>query len=172
MTILIYKLSENLKLKVGRFVNYSDTPGLKDYDFVIDLRTPVGLKSSCGILSITEFKNITNDQAPSQFPEDLNDLSEKMDPTYQLVKYLNLKYKNSLILSSRKYIGVNGGEKGDRNVITGLIKPLFKGPHKFRVNLDCNIVPVDDDNVVLNKEAIFHEIAAFGNDMVVKFETD
>ncbi|KOG99583.1 rRNA-processing protein UTP22 [Saccharomyces eubayanus] len=148
------------------------TPGLKDYDFVIDLRTPVGLKSSCGILSITEFKNITNDQAPSQFPEDLNDLSEKMDPTYQLVKYLNLKYKNSLILSSRKYIGVNGGEKGDRNVITGLIKPLFKGPHKFRVNLDCNIVPVDDDNVVLNKEAIFHEIAAFGNDMVVKFETD
>ncbi|CAI4477073.1 CPA_1a_G0021090.mRNA.1.CDS.1 [Saccharomyces cerevisiae] len=153
-------------------INLLFTPGLKDYDFVVDLRTPIGLKSSCGILSATEFKNITNDQAPSNFPENLNDLSEKMDPTYQLVKYLNLKYKNSLILSSRKYIGVNGGEKGDKNVITGLIKPLFKGAHKFRVNLDCNVKPVDDENVILNKEAIFHEIAAFGNDMVINFETD
>ena len=54
----------------------------------------------------------------------------------------------------------------------GLIRPLFKETHKFKVNLDCNIKPVDEDNVVLNKEAIFHEIAAFGNDMVTKFEID
>ena len=34
-SILIYKLSENLKLKVGRFVNYSDTTGLKDYTGIV-----------------------------------------------------------------------------------------------------------------------------------------
>lgn len=33
--ILIYKLTENLKLKVGRFVNYSDTTGLKDYTGIV-----------------------------------------------------------------------------------------------------------------------------------------
>lgn len=34
-SILNYKLSENLKLKVGRFVNYSDTTGLKDYTGIV-----------------------------------------------------------------------------------------------------------------------------------------
>ena len=34
-SILNYKLSEHLKLKVGRFVNYSDTTGLKDYTGIV-----------------------------------------------------------------------------------------------------------------------------------------
>lgn len=34
-SVLNYKLSENLKLKVGRFVNYSDTTGLKDYTGIV-----------------------------------------------------------------------------------------------------------------------------------------
>lgn len=34
-SILNYKLSENLKLKVGRYVNYSDTTGLKDYTGIV-----------------------------------------------------------------------------------------------------------------------------------------
>lgn len=153
-------------------INLLFTPALKDYDFVVQLKTPIPLKAPSGILDPTEFKNLSNEQLPTSFPSDLSQLSEKMDPTYQLVKYLNMKYKNSIIFFSHRYTGVNGGEKGDRNVVTGLIKPLFKKPLKFRVNMDCNVEPVDDQNVKLNKSAVFHEIAAFANELVVKFEAD
>lgn len=148
------------------------TPGLNDYDFIVKIKSPVALKLSSGILDNSEFKNITNSSAPTSFPDDLNDLSEKMDPTYQLVKYLNMKYRNSMIFSSHRYMGVNGGNLGDQNTITGLIKPLFKKPQKFRVNNDCNSVPIDKETVALNKEALFHEIAAFGNELVVDLITN
>lgn len=153
-------------------INLLFTPALKDYDFVVQLKTPTPLKAPSGILDSTEFKNLSNAQLPTSFPADLSQLGEKMDPTYQLVKYLNMKYKNSIIFFSHRYTGVNGGEKGDRNVVTGLIKPLFKKPQKFRVNMDCNVEPIDDQNVKLNKSAVFHEIAAFANELVVKFEAD
>lgn len=147
------------------------TPGLNDYDFVVKLKTPVALKHSSGIIDDSEFRNISNDSAPTSFPDDMAQLSEKMDPTYQLVKYLNMKYKNSLIFSSHRYIGVNGGEKGDRNVITGLIKPHFKKQQKFKVNIDGNVKPVDKEIVELNKQALFHEIAAFSSELVVDFQS-
>ncbi|CCK68562.1 rRNA-processing protein UTP22 KNAG_0B01150 [Huiozyma naganishii CBS 8797] len=146
-------------------------PGLNDYDFVIHLRTPHGLRLSSGVASDSDFKNISNQAAPAEFPDDISLLSEKMDPTLQLVKYLNMKYKNSLIFSSHRFIGVNGGKNGDKNVITGLIKPAFKNAQKFRVNIDCNVKPVDAETVELNKDALFQEIAAFGNDLVVDFQS-
>lgn len=148
------------------------TPALKDYDFVVHLKTPIPLRTSSGILDSNEFKNLTSDNLQNAFPSDVSQLSRKMDPTYQLVKYLNMKYKNSVIFFSHRYIAVNGGEKGDRNVITGLIKPLFKRPHKFRVNLDCNVKPINDQSVELNRDSIFHEIAAFSDEMLVKFDTE
>ncbi|SJM82905.1 probable U3 small nucleolar RNA-associated protein 22 [Zygosaccharomyces bailii] len=148
------------------------TPALKDYDFVVYLKTPIPLKTSSGILDSAEFKNLTSDQLSNVFPSDTSQLSRRMDPTYQLVKYLNMKYKNSVIFFSHRYIAVNGGEKGDRNVITGLIKPLYKRPHKFRVNMDCNVKPIDEQSVELNRDSIFHEIAAFSNEMLVKFDTE
>ncbi|SMN17984.1 similar to Saccharomyces cerevisiae YGR090W UTP22 Possible U3 snoRNP protein involved in maturation of pre-18S rRNA [Maudiozyma saulgeensis] len=147
-------------------------PGLKDYDFVVHLKVPNKLKISSGIITQSEFKNLTNIDAPSSFPTDLNELSQKMDPTYQLVKYLNMKYKNTMIFSSHKYIGVNGGTYGNENVITGLIKPLYKKQMKFKVNMDCNTKPVDAESVILNKESIYHEIAAFSSDLIVKFDLD
>lgn len=147
-------------------------PGLKDYDFVVHLQVPNKLKASSGIITQSEFKNLANADAPLAFPTDLNDLSEKMDPTYQLMKYLNMKYKNTMIFSSHKYIGVNGGENGNKNVITGLIKPIYKKQMKFKVNMDCNAKPVDPESVVLNKESIYHEIAAFSNDLIVKFDLE
>ncbi|CCF60506.1 hypothetical protein KAFR_0K01520 [Kazachstania africana CBS 2517] len=150
-------------------INLLFTPGLNDYDFIARLKVPFSMKTSCGVLESTEFKNLTS--SGSAFPENLDELSEKMDPTYHLVKYLNMKYKNSLIFSSHRYIGVNGGKKGDRNVITGLIKPMFKKQQKFRVNMDCNVKPVDNESVVLNKEAIFNEIAAFGDQLIVDFQS-
>lgn len=146
------------------------TPALMDYDFTVHLKTPTPLKISSGVIEQGDYRNLINKQAPVSFPTDLNKLSEKMDPTYQLVKYLNLKYKNSILFSSRKFTGVVGGENGDENVITGLIKPYFKKPEKFRVNMDGNVKPLDEEVVELNKDAIFHEIASFSNDLVVKFE--
>lgn len=148
------------------------TPALKDYDFVVHLKSPFPLKVSSGILDSSEFKNLANDKLLNSFPSDTSSLSRRMDPTYQLVKYLNMKYKNSVIFFSHRYMAVNGGEKGDRNVITGLIKPYFKKPQKFKVNMDCNSKPVDEQTVELNKDAIFHEIAAFCNELLVKFDID
>lgn len=148
------------------------TPALKDYDFAVYLKSPFSLKISSGVIDPSEFKNLANDKLLNSFPSDTSLLSRKMDPTYQLVKYLNLKYKNSVIFFSHRYMAVNGSEKGDRNVITGLIKPYFKRPQKFKVNMDCNSKPIDDQAVELNKDAIFHEIAAFCNELLVKFDTD
>lgn len=152
-------------------INLLFTPALKDYDFVVSLKTPTPLKSSSGIAKPSEFKNITNDQSSHSFPSELSQLSERMDPTLHLVKYLNMKYRTSIIFSSHRYIGVHGGENGDKNVVTGLIKPSFKKNHKFRVNADCNVEPVDDQSVKLNKNAIFHEIAAFSQELAVAFES-
>ncbi|CCE64941.1 hypothetical protein TPHA_0J01190 [Tetrapisispora phaffii CBS 4417] len=147
------------------------TPAVKDYDYVIQLQTPTPLKSSSGILEITEFKNLASSKLPSSFPSDLSKMSELMDPTYHLVKYLNMKYKNSVIFSSHKYICLNGGPDGNKNVITALVKPMFKKDMKFRVNIDGNVAPIDAEMVKLNRDSIFHEIASFGNDMIVSFET-
>lgn len=151
-------------------INLLFAPGLKDYDFVIHLKIPNKLKVSSGIITETEFKNLANADAPTEFPADLDRLSEKMDPTYHLVKYLNMKYKNSMIFSSHRYIGVNGNNDGSENVVTGLIKPLYKKQMKFKVNMDCDAKPVDAETVVLNKESIYHEIAAFSNELIGKFE--
>ncbi|SCV04635.1 LANO_0G11408g1_1 [Lachancea nothofagi CBS 11611] len=144
------------------------TPALKDYDFVVKLRMPTPLKLSSGVLETNGFKNL--DQQQSSFPKDLSQMSDKMDPSFQLVKYLNMKYKNSIIFSSHRYPGINGGEKGDQNVITGLIRPNFKSPVKFRVNMDANVKPVSTEQVILNKEAIFNEIAVFGDELITEFE--
>lgn len=152
------------------------TPALKDYDFVIKLKIPVGLKLSSGVMNPDEFKNL-NEQLTS-FPKDLDSMSSKMDPTYQLVKYLNMKYKNSIVFYSHRHIGVTGGKNGDENVITGLIKPQFKKPLKFKVNMDCNVKPSSSgggsgssDLVELNKDAIFHEIGSFCQELIVGFES-
>ncbi|CDO93921.1 unnamed protein product [Kluyveromyces dobzhanskii CBS 2104] len=146
------------------------TPALKDYDFVIKLKVPTPLKLSSGVINADEFKNL-NEQLTG-FPKDLDTMSNKMDPTYQLVKYLNLKYKNSIIFSNHRHIGVTRSKNGDENVITGLIKPVFKKQLKFKVNMDCNVKPVEKDLVELNKDAIFHEIGAFCQELIVGFEAN
>ena len=78
-----------------------------------------------------------------------------------------------MIFSYQKFIALNGknlsGENKDSyNVITGLIKPLFKSgaSTKFRINLDADVKPVDDVNVQLNIEAILSEICNFGFDII------
>lgn len=165
------KVAVNLITKVGlnkQTIDLLFTPALKDYDFVVEVKMPTPLMLSSGVLKAGGFKNL--EQQLSSFPKDLSQMSEKMDPSFQLVKYLNMKYRNSIIFSSHRYPAINGGEKGDRNVITGLIKPTFKFPQKFRVNMDANIKPVDNEQVELNKEAVFNEIAAFGCELITNFK--
>ncbi|AGO11801.1 AaceriADR029Wp [[Ashbya] aceris (nom. inval.)] len=150
-------------------INLLFTPALKDYDFTIRIRSPTPLRLSSGVLSPDGFKNL--DEQPTQFPKDLSTLPEKMDCTYQIVKYLNMKYKNSILFSSHLHVGVHGGPRGDENVITGLIRPAFKSPFKFKVNMDCNARPIDPETVKLNSDAVFREIATFGKELVVSFES-
>lgn len=148
------------------------SPGLKDYDFVVDIAIPKNLTASSGILG--KFKNI--DSIISKFPEDISDVTDLMDPTSQLVKYLNKKYGTHIIFSYQKFITLNnknrniGDEKNaySYNYITGLIKPLLKDDKsvKFRVNLDADVVPVDDANVKLNLNGILAEISEFGMDII------
>ncbi|SCU82299.1 LADA_0C04346g1_1 [Lachancea dasiensis] len=162
-----YNLIQNHGLN-KQTVDLLFTPAFKDYDFVVKVEMPTSLKLSSGVLEAGGFKNL--EQQQTAFPKNLSQMSEKMDPSFQLVKYLNMKYKNSIVFSSHRYPGVNGGEKGDQNVITGLIRPTFKSPLKFRANMDANVLPVSGEQVILNKEAIFNEIAAFGNELITGFE--
>ncbi|XBW34516.1 hypothetical protein QEN19_000063 [Hanseniaspora menglaensis] len=145
------------------------SPGLKDYDFVVTIAIPENLSSSSGILG--KFKNI--DSMITKFPEDISDITNLMDPTYQLVKYLNKKYGSHIVFSYQKYITLNNKNKnvGDDlsyNVITGLVKPLLKDEKlvKFRVNMDADVLPVDENNVKLNLDAILAEISNFGFDII------
>lgn len=154
------------------------SPGLKDYDFVVNIAIPKNLNASSGILG--KFKNI--DSMLNKFPEDISDVTDLMDPTYQLVKYLNKKYGTHIIFSYQKYITLNNKNKniGDDededsyNVITGLVKPLLKNDKlvKFRVNLDADVLPVDDVNVKLNLDGILTEISNFGFDIIDSVTTN
>ena len=149
-------------------INLLFSPGLKDYDFVCKIKLEESLKLSSGCAG--EFKNL--DQTATKFPSNVNDLSTKMDPTHHLVKYLNKKYSNFIIFSSHKYVAATS-ENGDVNVITGLIKPFFKSnQQKFRVNMDCDVKPVDEQNVQLNKEAVLNEIAIFGGDLITEIQVN
>lgn len=145
------------------------SPGLKDYDFIVNVKIPKNFYTSSGIMK--NFKNV--DEMITNFPDDISQMSEKMDPTYHLVKYLNKKYGTHIIFSHQKFISLNakngsGENNSSYNVITGLIKPLFKNgaSTKFRINLDADVKPVDDVNVQLNIEAILSEISSFGFDII------
>ncbi|KAH3900894.1 probable U3 small nucleolar RNA-associated protein 22 [Saccharomycodes ludwigii] len=143
------------------------SPGLKDYDFVFKLKIPMPLRLSSGCSG--EFKNLAVD-APMSFPKDCGKIIEKMDPSHHLVKYLAKKYGNSIIFSSHLYVGIHS-DRGDENVVSGLIKPLFKQEKlKFRVNMDCNVEPVDEENVKMNIKAVLSEISTFGSSLITDLQ--
>lgn len=132
------------------------TPALKDYDFVIKVKTNP-LTSSSGILPSNTFKNLI--QSLSSFPEDI---TSKYDLIQAYVADLNNKFGNVIIFSTRKCTGMS--EDGS-NVIGGLFVPASLSKKKFRVNLGINVKPVDED-VVINKDAIMSQITALGGDLI------
>jgi U3 small nucleolar RNA-associated protein 22 len=134
------------------------TPALKDYDFVIKVKTN-SLTSSSGILPSNTFKNLI--LSLSSFPEDI---TTKYDLIQAYVDDLNKKFGNVILFSTRKCTGLN--EDGS-NVIGGIFVPTNLAKKKFRVNLGINVKPVEDsDEVVINREAIMNQITALGGDLI------
>lgn len=137
------------------------TPSLSDYDFVLKLKTQPLALSSGVIAGSSAFKNLIADT--QSYPADL---SLKMDPVAILVKQLQAKLQGVVIFSTRTQSTSETGE----NVITGLFVPSKLGKAPFKAQIGYNVEPVNDDEVVINKAAIFAEILEFAGDLVVGFE--
>ncbi|KAH3667821.1 hypothetical protein WICMUC_005221 [Wickerhamomyces mucosus] len=146
-------------------INLLFKPSLSDYDFVINLKTPFPLNISSGVLPGTSaFKNlITSD---SSYP---SDITSKFDPILSLVKDLNLKFDGTILFS---YHSLNINEIGE-NVITGLFIPNRLSKSKFKVQLGYNFKPSknSNDEVLINREAIFNEILNYAGDLVTGFQS-
>lgn len=135
------------------------TPALKDYDFIINVKSRK-LTASSGILPSNAFKNLLG--SISSFSEDI---TEDYDLIQGFVEELNRKFGNYIVFSSSKYTGLN--EDGS-NVIGGLFVPSALSKKKFRVNIGINPKPIEDskDEVIINTEAIFDQIKLLGGDLV------
>ncbi|ODV67462.1 Nrap protein [Hyphopichia burtonii NRRL Y-1933] len=135
------------------------TPALKDYDFVINVKT-TDLTASSGILPANAFKNLIG--SLTSFADDITTL---YDLIQEFVKELNKKFGNAIIFSTRKFTGLN---KNGSNVIGCVFIPTNLAKKKFRVNLGLNFKPVEDSNdeVIVNKEAIIHQISLLGGDLI------
>ena len=123
------------------------TPALKDYDFVVKVKTN-NLTTSSGILPSNTFKNLIGTE--TSFPDDV---TTKYDLVQAYVDDLNRKFGNVILFSTRKFTGLN--EDGS-NVISGIFVPNSISKKKFRANLGINVKPVEDqkEDVIVNKDAI------------------
>jgi U3 small nucleolar RNA-associated protein 22 len=138
------------------------TPSLGDYDFVLKLKTQP-LTISSGVLpGSSAFKNLIADT--QSYPEDV---CTKFDPIRLLVKLLQSKLQGTVIFSSHAQ---TIDEKGE-NVLTGLFVPSKLAKSKFKVQIGHNIKPLEKDEVVINKDAIFAEILQYAGDLVVGFDS-
>ncbi|CUM52435.1 uncharacterized protein AC631_05474 [Debaryomyces fabryi] len=135
------------------------TPALKDYDFVIKVKTN-NLTTSSGILPSNTFKNLVGTE--TSFPDDV---TTKYDLVQAFVEDLNRKFGNVILFSTRKFTGLN--EDGS-NVISGIFVPNSISKKKFRANLGINVKPAEDqkEDVIVNKDAIFNQITLLGGDLV------
>lgn len=138
------------------------TPSLGDYDFVLKLKT-IPLAISSGVLpSSSSFKNLIVDA--QSYPKDI---ATKFDPIAMLVKNLSSKLQGVVIFSTHTQTISESGE----NIITGLFVPSKMTQTKFKAQIGYNVKPVQKDDVVINKDAIFAEILQYAGDLVVGFES-
>ncbi|KAI5963791.1 UTP22 [Candida pseudojiufengensis] len=139
-------------------------PALKDYDFTINVKSQ-NLTTSSGVLPPNTFKNLI--QPLTSFPEDI---TSKYDLTQLYTKKLNEYYGNNIIFSSKKFICLNNQSGENVNIVGGLFVPSSLGKKKFRVNLETNVEPLNDENnedeVKLNKAAIFDHMRLLGGELV------
>lgn len=133
------------------------TPALQDYDFTIKVRTN-SLTVSSGLLPPNQFKNLVGELA---FPQDI---CTQYDLIQEFCNDLNRKFGNVIIFLTLRYTGLL--PDGALNVIAGLFVPTFDHKRKFRVGLGLNVKPTGPDECVINKEALFNQIALLGGDLV------
>ncbi|KAH3684028.1 hypothetical protein WICPIJ_005000 [Wickerhamomyces pijperi] len=137
-------------------------PSLSDYDFVLTVKSPFALGAGSGVLTNAgAFKNLIAQN--NSYPQDI---TSRFDPVVKLVQILNSKYKDIILFSSHKYT-IN--EK-NHNVITGLFVPSKLAKSKFKVQLGYNCRPHLNDEVILNKDAIFNEILNISGDLASDFD--
>ncbi|CAH2355426.1 U3 small nucleolar RNA-associated protein 22 [[Candida] railenensis] len=134
------------------------TPALKDYDFTIKVKTN-SLTSSSGILPANKFKNLIGTE--SSFPDDI---CGSYDLVQEFYKELSKMFGNIIIFSTKKFTGLSSD--GASNVIAGLFVPATNTKKKFRVGLGLNVKPIDKEECIINKEAIFNQINLLGGDLV------
>lgn len=135
------------------------TPALKDYDFTIKVKTSL-LTALSGILPPNKFKNLV-------VGDNMNlkdDITSQYDLIQEFYRELNKKFGNIIIFSNKKYTGLLSD--GSLNVIAGLFVPATNTKKKFRVGLGLNVKPVDKEECIIDKEAIFNQISLLGGDLI------
>lgn len=139
------------------------TPALNDFDFYIKVKL-ADSSSSLGVLKPGQYKNLA--MHGTLFPDDI---SSKYDLITLLVDELNKKFGNVIIFSTRKCHGLFDSSE---SVICGVFVPSAQSKKKFRVSLGMDVKPTGEgDEVVLNKQDIFDQIALLGGDLInsIKF---
>lgn len=138
------------------------TPALKDFDFVIEVRSPFDLRVKSGVLPRHTFKNLIH---PLQ---DFSSVSEWCDPLQEYYEELRARFSNVAVLTSHRFTCLSDEEKGTGNVIAGVFNPaVTRGKKKFRVNIGFDIKPTEDEHVECNKESILGQMVRLGGDLVV-----
>lgn len=130
-------------------------PGLGDFDFVLHLKS-MDVAKDMGVLQGKVFKNLVG--APTSFPEDI---ASKTSVPRLLVDELNKKFGNVAIFFARKCNLL------DKTVVGGTFLPSILTPRKFKVTVGINVKPVNDEDIVVNKSAIFDEISLLAGDCLV-----
>ncbi|EAZ63562.2 nucleolar protein UTP22 [Scheffersomyces stipitis CBS 6054] len=135
------------------------TPALKDYDFVIKVKS-ANITASSGILPANTFKNLITPL--TSFPDDI---TTQYDLIQAYVAELNDKFGNVIIFSTRKFTGLSDDST---NVITGIFVPTALSKKKFGVNLGIDSKPVEESSteVVINREGLFNQITLLGGELV------
>ncbi|CCG20933.1 Utp22 U3 snoRNP protein [Candida orthopsilosis Co 90-125] len=146
------------------FLDLIFTPALKDYDFVLEVKSQ-NLTTSSGILPTNAFKNLV--EPLTSYPDDI---SSKRDFIQAFYMDLEKKFGNAIIFSTRKFTGLC---KDNKNVIGGLFVPSNLSKKKFRTNLGINVKPDGDkEEVILNKEAIFDQMKLLGQGLDINFTSE
>lgn len=132
-------------------------PALNDYDFVVHVQA-ASLTKLLGILVESAFKNLLGND--TSFP---SDMASKYDLIQAYVEELNRKFGNVILFSTRRFTGLSSDGS---SVIGGIFVPAALQKKKFRVGLGVDVKPVENDEVVINKESIFSQIELLGGDLV------
>ncbi|OWB80668.1 hypothetical protein B5S32_g4960 [[Candida] boidinii] len=163
---LLSSINESNLSNNSKSVKLCFTPALKDYDFVLKLKTR-DLTISSGLLEKGKFKNLVINDSNNlkSFPKDL---TTYYDPIQEFIKEVNARFNNVMIVFGNKYTGLN---HDGSNVLTGLLNPaISKTKKNFRVNIGYNVKPFDGDQIEFNKEAILNEIITLGGDLISSVE--